>query len=73
MNAKIEIQWKKLPSVIRAGKWFYRATFPNRIITVTQSWLTDIWYAHDASGGEYQDSTWTTAKLAMKAMEARFS
>ncbi len=64
-----KIQWKKLPSVTRANKHFYRGRHSDgTFYTVAQSFLTDLWNVTDdfrhASYPEFK-----TAKEAMRAVE----
>jgi hypothetical protein len=60
----MKIQWKKLPSVTRTGKWFYRATIRGTTYTVLQSWLSGKWYYQDGCGNEA--GQYDTAQAAMK-------
>lgn len=40
---KQKLNWTKLPSVTRPGKFFYRAIIQGRAVTLSQSFLTGRW------------------------------
>jgi len=68
MGMILKAEWKKLPSVTREGKWFYRAIIDGIEVTVLQSMYSGMWLA-DWKGGNSGECK--TAKQAMKVAENR--
>ena len=61
--------WRKLPSVTRAGKWFYNAqSASGKLVTVMQAWRDDYWRVY--SDGVAFDGVFITAKEAMQSSAA---
>ena len=67
MKANQKIKWTKLPSVVREGKYFYRAIIGELGVTVQCSWMTGKWGIH-ASNGFEADRQFDSAKEAMAAI-----
>lgn len=65
-----KLNWKKLPSVTRPGKSFYRTTVPptGPTWTVSQSWTSGRWCAENNENQILANTDYTTAKEAMRAV-----
>ena len=60
------ITWRKLPSVTRENKFFYRATENRKDFTVLQSWYSGLW---EVRYDGLTSPEFKTAKQAMKFAE----
>lgn len=68
MGMILKAEWKKLPSVTREGKWFYRAIINGVEVTVLQSMFSALWTV--TWKGTITDE-FKTAKQAMTIAENR--
>jgi hypothetical protein len=71
MSDTKKIQWKKLPSVTREGKFFHRAVINGTTYTVLQSWLTGGWRVENNHNGLLSNSEFKTARAAIAKVEGR--
>lgn len=70
MKTKFKFDWKKLPSVTRENKFFYRAKNAGGTeYTVVQSFLTGNWMIQSSHDVRFKDMEFPTSREARTMVE----